>query len=176
MSDLERTVAEVRAALAKATRGRGKSGRSISRRIVVQVAPQGLDGHQAEYDLSRSDERHRWTRRSDAVAAADRIANRPARWLSALCDGVEAMQRERDALQNDLMTCVAPAEVGGGIVNWTIDQLRERVSTLEAEPIETPPTPEGKPTGARALTPTNRCPSRGRHGLAECGYVRRGAS
>ena len=132
MSDLERTVAEVRAALAKATKGPWKAEGPSFGYFTVRQDPVDWNGqgYQQVCGMPSLTKHSAW--RATFQANADLIAHAPS-WLSALCDGVEAMQRERDALQNDLMTCVAPVEVGGGIVNWTIDQLRERVSTLEAD-------------------------------------------
>jgi|WetSurMetagenome_2_1015567.scaffolds.fasta_scaffold92655_5 hypothetical protein len=43
------------------------------------------------------------------------------------------LRAEVERLQDDLMACVARAEVGGGIVNYTIEKLRAEVARLTAE-------------------------------------------
>ena len=90
MSDLDRTVAEVRAALAKATPGEWTHAENWFDGPLDEIAVGALT--LAVVQRQKPEDTPPFGDGEDC-ANADLIANAPS-WLSALCDGVEAMQRE----------------------------------------------------------------------------------
>jgi hypothetical protein len=90
MSDLERTVAEVRAALAKATKGPWKAEGPSFGYFTVRQDPVDWNGqgYQQVCGMPSLTKHSAW--RATFQANADLIAHAPS-WLFALCDGVEAI-------------------------------------------------------------------------------------